>query len=305
MYKTLHTTGAEEGETYESFCRGTGTLWGDTFQQMVDYSFSEEELTYFAENNIIIAQEERIAITDYDASCGTDVIIPKTINGYPVTMITTTDGNNIPTQISDKTNNNHYSNALNYKNKGYNVSKLASPVVGAFEDKGLKSVIIPDSVISIGEQAFQNNQLTSVVIPDSVTSIEWGAFSSNQLTSVVIPDSVISIEDYAFQNNQLTSVVIPDSVISIEDYAFQNNQLTSVVIPDSVISIGDYAFSNNQLTSVAIENGVEEINDSAFINNNLTAVAIPDSVTYLSCWAFDDTVEITKRGDLVCDATVT
>ena len=187
------------GESIETFCDGTGTVDGLTFQQLLDGDgFSEEELTYFAENNIIIAQEERIAITDYDSSCGSDVIIPKTINDYNVTKIETT----------------------------------------AFDDK------------------------------------------------------------------QLTSVVIPDSVISIGYYAFRNNQLTSVVIPNSVISIGEWAFYNNQLTSVTIENGVEIIEYLAFRNNNLTAVTIPDSVTYLSCGAFDDTVEITKRDDLVCDPTV-
>ena len=191
--------GDEEGEIYESFCQGTGTLKGDTFQQALNEDwFSEEELTYFAENNIIIVQEERIAITDYDSSCGSDVIIPKTINDY-------------------------------------NVTKIG---IEAFYDKQLASVVIPDSVISIGDHAFSNNQLTSVVIPDSVTSIEWGAFSNNQLTSVVIPDSVNDIHSYAFTNN------------------------------------------------------------------NLIAVTIPDSVTYLGCKAFDDTVEITKRDDLVCDPIV-
>ena len=66
--------------------------------------------------------------------------------------------------------------------------------------------------------------MESVVIPDSVTSIGDGAFSGcSSLASVVIPDSVTSIGVYAFLDcSSLESVVIPDSVTSIGSSAFQN-----------------------------------------------------------------------------------
>ena len=44
--------------------------------------------------------------------------------------------------------------------------------------RGLESVAIPNSVITIGYKAFYGcSGLTSVEIPNSVTSIEWCAFS--------------------------------------------------------------------------------------------------------------------------------
>ena len=63
-----------------------------------------------------------------------------------------------------------------------------------------ESMVIPDSVTSIGEYAFLNCfDLKSVTIPDSVTSIGGSAFRScSSLTSVTIPNSVTSIGGWAF-----------------------------------------------------------------------------------------------------------
>jgi hypothetical protein len=96
-----------------------------------------------------------------------------------------------------------------------------------FRNKGLTSVIIPDSVTYIGSGTFSDNKLTSVTIPDSVTVIGSGAFANNQLTSVIIGNSVTNIMERAFANNQLTSVTIPDSVIEIASNAFEGNQLAN------------------------------------------------------------------------------
>ncbi|MBQ3494207.1 MAG: leucine-rich repeat domain-containing protein [Clostridia bacterium] len=65
----------------------------------------------------------------------------------------------------------------------------------------IESVIIPNSVTSIGTHAFYNCCLNSVIIGDGVTSISSYVFAHCYgLTSIVIPESVTSIGSCVFQN---------------------------------------------------------------------------------------------------------
>jgi len=72
-------------------------------------------------------------------------------------------------------------------------------------EKGLTSVIIPSSVITIGQYAFMDNRLTSVIIPDSVTSISFQTFRNNSLTSVFIGNNVTLIGHLAFEGNDISN----------------------------------------------------------------------------------------------------
>ncbi|MDY3229576.1 MAG: leucine-rich repeat domain-containing protein, partial [Kiritimatiellia bacterium] len=83
--------------------------------------------------------------------------------------------------------------------------------------------------------------LTSVVVPNSVTSIGNYAFSGcSNLTSVTIGNGVTSIGNYAFYNcGKLTKVTIPDSVISIDDSAFSGcGGIDCVTLPGNRLSSG-------------------------------------------------------------------
>jgi len=165
---------------------------------------------------------------------------------------------------------------------------------------GLTSVTISTSVTSIGFQVFKGcSGLTSVTIPSSVTSIGENAFDGcTGLTSVTIPSSVTSIGSYTFQNcSGLTSVTIPSSVTSIGNYAFAGcTGLTSFTIPSSVTSIGSYTFSYcSGLTSVTIPSSVTSIGDNAFYYcTGLTSVTIPSSVTSIGNDVFFECIGLTS-----------
>ena len=182
--------------------------------------------------------------------------------------------------------------------------------------KGLRSVILPESLTYIGFFAFANTGLTSVTIPESVTVIAGGTFyGCTDLTSITIHNNVTDIEDSAFEGcSNITSATMPTTAIdyipqdslqtvvltsgeSIGNRAFYGcSSLTSIAIPDSVTSIGAEAFYGcSSLTSVTIPDGVTSIENYVFYNcSSLTSVTIPDSVTNIGYCAFWECSSLTS-----------
>ena len=166
----------------------------------------------------------------------------------------------------------------------------------------LKTVTIPSSVTSIGDSAFSGcSSLTSITIPSSVTSIDYDAFGGcSGLTSITIPSSVKSIGNQAFRHcSGLKNITVEKGnkyYHSAGNCLIETASKTLIVgcknsvIPDdgSVTSIGDGAFEYcKDLTSITIPNSVMSVGHSAFYScRSLTGITIPDSVTSIGNYAF-------------------
>ena len=180
---------------------------------------------------------------------------------------------------------------------GENVAEIGEY---AFYGSDLKSITIPNSVISIGGHAFSNcNNLTSVTIPESVTNIGSSAFSyCTNLTSINIPNSVTSIGDYVFNECfSLTSIEISNSLVNIGENAFYNcRNLTSIELPNSLISIGEYAFESCvSLTSIELPNSVTSIGHYAFNDcSSLNSVTIGDGITSIGDYGLKNCSSLTS-----------
>ena len=101
---------------------------------------------------------------------------------------------------------------------------MASIEDNAFKDcTYLKSVTIPDTIVTIGEYAFSNcSELTGAILPNSVTTLGSFAFSGcSKLSSIIISNNILRLEDRTFNGCvALSSITIPASVEYIHHWAF-------------------------------------------------------------------------------------
>ena len=159
------------------------------------------------------------------------------------------------------------------------------------EEISLQSIVIPESVIKIGDYAFSScDSLKNIVIPKSVTEIGNAPFklgigiTLHSSRFIVEDDLLIDLEKgrliQCLQDKD--HIVIPNSVTEIGYKAFYScESLQSIVIPDLVTEIGDKAFCVcSSLQSIVIPDSVTKIGDEAFNwCKSLQSIVIPDSVT--------------------------
>lgn len=171
---------------------------------------------------------------------------------------------------------------------------------GAFEQTGLKSIVIPESVTAIGEYAFAScGNLESIELPHSLKSLGKGAlFGCPKLKHISIPAGINVIEDDVLGCCfGLTTASIEGDVKSIGMGAFYRCQsLNSLQIPQSVKSIGSSAFMGcNSLSSISIPEDIEIIKNQSFKDcSSLTSFSFPKKVTSIESEAFEGCVGLTS-----------
>ena len=144
--------------------------------------------------------------------------------------------------------------AQSFKSQGlkYYVIGDNSVAVTGCTGKVPQNVTIPSTVSNggktyiverIGANAFDEPGLLSVVLPNTIKSIGWGAFGSSSLESIELPIGLEIIEAYAFSEcKSLKSVVLPNTIKSIGGSAFRESSLESIELPIGLELIGGYAF---------------------------------------------------------------
>ena len=206
-------------------------------------------------------------------------------------------------------------NGLTSKEVVYTASRdltyasIGSGAIGGFAGcSKLKTIILGDSVKSIGKEAFKScSTLTSVTIPNNVDSIGSNAFSGCAALSFAAIGGG-KIDNNAFENlTNLTTLILGNNVKSIGEGTFNGcTKLTTLTVPDNVKTIGASAFSGcPRLQTASIGNGVDSIGINAFRNcAGLTSVIIGNKVKSIGASAFNGCTGLASLTSLASDPPV-
>ncbi len=185
---------------------------------------------------------------------------------------------------------------------------------GVFKNNSkISEVILPNELLSIGDNAFNGTALSTVTIPRSVTKIGTNAFPScnlkvyqpsagydyNSSNKTVLNDSYTKGNDtfyYIIKSDDTAEIIgcettsteltVPEeidghAVSSIGDYGFAKcSTLKSITIPKNIKTIGKYAFNGcTGLINATIPTTVSSVGDYAFNNcTGLKNVTISEGV---------------------------
>lgn len=242
-----------------------------------------------------------VTITKYTGTEST-VILPSTINSWPVTKIgedalkdnTTITSVTIPASVTEIGSNAFAGctnlTSVNYEGDWSNLTiQSGNPAVQDAANAPLFDFeFTPDNTAVIVINYKYNGAAADVTIPSRyqgkpVTTIGHAAFFNSAVTSVTIPDSVTSISDSAFINcPKLTNISIPNSVTYIGFSAFSScTSLKSITLPSSLSFISGALFLGcSQLTTIHIPVSVTSIGNNAFADcPSLMTVTYPGSKT--------------------------
>ena len=183
-----------------------------------------------------IVEDDNVAtITSYHGTAS-EVVVPSTIEGYPVT------------RIDNKT---FYNNTT--------ISKIVAP-----------------SVTSIGSSCFEKcTNLSSVELPE-VTSLDSSCFSyCSSLTSIELP-KVTSLGYYCFEEcTRLSSASFPVATSTGTQCFYKCTNLSSVELP-LITKLGGSCFSNcSRLTSINLPEITTLSNQCFYKCSKLSSITVP------------------------------
>ena len=185
------------------------------------------------------------------------------------------------------------------------VNITALPIQAFYKSTNVENLILPNTLITIGEEMFYQSKLKTVVIPANATTIGNSAFEQcASLISIDIPANVETIGTAVFWGcSSLATVTFENgSQLKTIEGGYPSSgafsyctALTSIEIPASVETIEAAAFKGcSSLATVTFENGSQlktigggSYSSGAFSDcTALTSIEIPASVETIEAAAF-------------------
>lgn len=188
------------------------------------------------------------------------------------------------------------------------------------QNTNLKSVVIPDTIITIDESAFNGcTSLKDISLPESINTIGKTAFKNcKSIESLKIPDSVLTIDKYAFESCGFKEIQLPKNLTTLHTGTFQDcKKLEQIIFNDLLNLVSKMSFNNcKSLKEVVWSNSVEILGLAAFYGcSSLNNLILPTSIRqmhvnvddcgyvkdYLSKLSYEGTIEEFKNIRIVGD----
>lgn len=135
-------------------------------------------------------------------------------------------------------------------------------------DSGLKEIVLPETVTSIGKRSFGDCYLLEKVqFSPLLTEIAPYAFRNcTSLKSITIPSTIKTVGEYAFSKTGLEEVVFEEGVETIAKYAFyEAKAINSITFSNTITSIGKYGFKGcRELRTLILPQTITSIDAHAF-----------------------------------------
>jgi len=187
----------------------------------------------------------------------TTIIVPKTIEGYPVVAInrfiearqtnamTIILPNTVKEILRGGSTNCIFSNYLTKINMPTSLEKLDGPVFAGSNLSG--EIVLPDSLVDLGRGGtfYECTNITSIVFGNGIKRVPDEMFyGCTNLSNIVFSDSIKEIGDNVFEKTALIYVTLPKNLERLNDSFKQCDTLYSVEFPSTLKYIGHYAFKS-------------------------------------------------------------
>lgn len=266
-------------------------FFGDT--SMLAFSVHEENQSFFSQNGVLFNRAMTTAVA-YPAGRNGEFALPASVYevgdyAFALAKITQVDFSNvqvigpaaymssdleaviIPDNVTQMGGRAFFRcEYLTTLHIGYGIAEIPD---GAFSYcYALQSVMIPNTVQSIGGGAFGNASLHEGLTFEKDSTLVYigrDAFRCTNIGSVEIPASVVMIDERAFLGScgsSLSSVVFEQgsALRVIDESAFEKTPITEITLPARLESIGPFAFAYTNLQAVTLPQSVSELGGGAF-----------------------------------------
>lgn len=176
-----------------------------------------------------------------------------------------------------------------------------------YNNKSLRSIILPMNLKIIDSFAFASELFTSIILPSSLEEIKYEAFENTSIKTISIPKSLKRVEYGIFTGcNELEEIIVEPGNMYFNPYNNGNALVgydgtlyagcnKSNIANLNIKKIGWSAFhSLNGITSLVLPDELEEIDGTAFYGcRNLKTIHFNQKLKSINLAAFRDCEQLT------------